>query len=624
MSGRHLFALAAQLCAMQMLHAQGILGTNLIVNGDAESGQAGTGSNVVASIPGWTRGAGNVNVLPYNLNGYLQLSDPAPQNRGFQYFIAGTTAALTMATITQTIDVSGAASTIVGGNVKYTASAYLGANPNNGGAQTAAMAVAFQNANGQTFSSITLTSDSYADGGLFMQEQIGLVPAGTTKVVVTLTFTGQKAEADNLSLVFTTLGTTPGSVLGTNLVANPGAELGPSAPRKAPTVYVPGWATSNGISVAPYGGPGWMAATDPGPVDRGTNLFYGAGTTGTMYQDLDVSPAASLIDAGQVSYALSAWLGGVSGTTSPTLTYEFFDWSGKQLVPTGQQGPLSHVGNALMLAAQSGTLPSGTRRVHISLSVPGSSLYAADDVGFTLAGPPGAPVISPGGIVSAGSFGGFTSIAPGSWIEIYGFDLAPATRNWTAADFMNVVAPTILGGVTVSIGGQAAYLDYVSTGQIDAQVPSNTPLGSVPVTISTANGTSDPFWLVVNPTQPGLLAPPNFVVDGKQYVAALFSSGRRLLCLRAPSRVPSRPASPGDVLTIYGVGFGPVDSGVPEAGTIVPTQNSLTTPVQFSFGSATAKVVYDGLAPSFIGLYQFNVVVPPAGLNSALPVTFSL
>lgn len=70
--------------------------------------------------------------------------------------------------------------------------------------------------------------------------------------------------------------------------------------------------------------------------------------------------------------------------------------------------------------------------------------------------------------------------------------------------------------------------------------------------------------------------------------------------------------------------FGPVDSGVPEAGAIVTTQNSLTTPVQFSFSNATAKAQYYGLAPSFIGLYQFNVVVPAAGVNSALPFSFTL
>jgi hypothetical protein len=235
-----------------MLHAQ--LGTNLIVNGNAEMGQAGTPSGVVSSIPGWTRGSGNVNVLPYDLTGYLKLSNAAPQDHGFQYFIGGTGTSLTVSTLTQNIDVTSSASAISGGNVKYTVSGYLGANPDSGGAQTVAMAVAFQNANGQTISSATITSESYGAGGLFMQQQIGLVPVGAVRVAVTVSFTGQRSEADNLSLVFAQLGTVPSTVLGANLLANPGAEIGPSATHTTQTTFVPGWSTSNGISVAPYGG----------------------------------------------------------------------------------------------------------------------------------------------------------------------------------------------------------------------------------------------------------------------------------------------------------------------------------------------------------------------------------
>ena len=45
------------------------------------------------------------------------------------------------------------------------------------------------------------------------------------------------------------------------------------------------------------------------------------------------------------------------------------------------------------------------------------------------------PVIKSGGVVSASAFGQFTSIAPGSWIEIYGSNLATNTRGWSGSDF---------------------------------------------------------------------------------------------------------------------------------------------------------------------------------------------
>src|SRR4029077_6613726 len=84
-----------------------------------------------------------------------------------------------------------------------------------------------------------------------------------------------------------------------------------------------------------------------------------------------------------------------------------------------------------------------------------------------------APSIKSGGVVSAGAFGQFASVAPGSWIEIYGSNLASGTRSWSTADFNGISAPTSLDGTKVTIGGQAAFIDYISPSQVNAQVPSN-------------------------------------------------------------------------------------------------------------------------------------------------------
>jgi hypothetical protein len=86
--GAQLLYLAVLLAAAQMVHAQSsILGTNLIVNGNAEAGPAGTGVNdIVTSIPGWTR-AGNINVLSYGLTGLVLLTDPAPPRSRFSILL---------------------------------------------------------------------------------------------------------------------------------------------------------------------------------------------------------------------------------------------------------------------------------------------------------------------------------------------------------------------------------------------------------------------------------------------------------------------------------------------------------------------------------------------------------
>ena len=83
---RLLFAIVA---AQAGYAQQSILGSNLIVNGSAETGTAGTGPTSTVTIPGWTRGTGNVVVLPYGLNGHLLPSSPAPPDHMFNYFSAG-------------------------------------------------------------------------------------------------------------------------------------------------------------------------------------------------------------------------------------------------------------------------------------------------------------------------------------------------------------------------------------------------------------------------------------------------------------------------------------------------------------------------------------------------------
>ena len=126
------------------------------------------------------------------------------------------------------------------------------------------------------------------------------------------------------------------------------------------------------------------------------------------------------------------------------------------------------------------------------------------------------------GVLSASAYGAFSALAPGTWMEIYGTNLANvALQNWAAADFNGNTAPTALGGTTVTIGGQPAFIDYVSPGQVNAQVPSNISTGPQQVIVQTPGGTSLAYSITVNTTEPGLLAP------------AVFDLCRPAICRRA-------------------------------------------------------------------------------------------
>jgi uncharacterized protein (TIGR03437 family) len=188
------------------------------------------------------------------------------------------------------------------------------------------------------------------------------------------------------------------------------------------------------------------------------------------------------------------------------------------------------------------------------------------------------PSIEAGGIFTASAFGRFTQAAPGSWIEIYGSYLSSDSRPWASTDFSGINAPTSLGGTAVSIGGQPAFIAYVSPGQINAQVPTGIGTGPVPLTVTTSAGTSAPYSVIINDVEPGLLAPASFNIGSTPYVVGLFSDGATyVLPSGAISGVPSRPAKPGEAIMLYGVGFGAVTPSFP-AGEVVQSSNMLVSP----------------------------------------------
>jgi uncharacterized protein (TIGR03437 family) len=168
-------------------------------------------------------------------------------------------------------------------------------------------------------------------------------------------------------------------------------------------------------------------------------------------------------------------------------------------------------------------------------------------------------------------------------------------------------------------------VDYISAAQVNAQLPSNISTGvALPLTVTTANVTSAPIGVTVNTTEPGLLAPASFKIGAHRYVWALLPDGNYVLPAGAIAGVDSRPARPGEAIVMYGIGFGSVVPDTP-AGQIAPATRQLSAPLQILFGQTPAQQLpYAGLAPAWVGLYQFNVVVPPVPDSDLVPLTFSL
>ena len=88
--------------------------------------------------------------------------------------------------------------------------------------------------------------------------------------------------------------------------------------------------------------------------------------------------------------------------------------------------------------------------------------------------------------------------------------------------------------------------------------------------------------------------------------------------------IASRRARPGDIITFYEIALAPSLPPFPPARSLSsPTRSP--PPFTVSFRQRHRPLVkYDGLAPNYVGLYQFNVVVPDVAASDAVPLTFSL
>ena len=223
---------------------------------------------------------------------------------------------------------------------------------------------------------------------------------------------------------------------------------------------------------------------------------------------------------------------------------------------------------------------------------------------------PSVPIVRSGGVVNAASNAASTPVAPGSYISIYGTALANGLTV-AAAPF-----PTTLGGTQVLLAGQSIPLYFTSDNQINALVPYGT-------------NTNTSFQLVV--TRGGAYSTPASVTfaDGGPAVF-LTSQGAGIAQVAKPDGTAvlvdaDHPATAGDALIIYCAGLGAVTPSVP-AGSPAPLTSLVNTvnPVSVTIGGIPAQMLFAGLAPGFVGLYQVNVVVP-AGVtpSSAVPLVIT-
>jgi uncharacterized protein (TIGR03437 family) len=231
--------------------------------------------------------------------------------------------------------------------------------------------------------------------------------------------------------------------------------------------------------------------------------------------------------------------------------------------------------------------------------------------GSAFAQPTAAGAASPAGL------GHGTAIAPGSLFSVFGTGLASGL---SIADSVTL-STTLLDVDMVTIGGIAAPLVYVSDGQINAQAPWGLAAGPADVVVTRGGVASAPVSIQVNNFAPALY---EFGAGALQAIA-INTDGSVAAAAGAFPGITSHPAIAGDTLTFYATGLGAVGPAIAD-GTAPGDASRLTTltPTVMVDGVA-GTVMFSGLSPQFVGVYQLNVVIPPGTTTGkAVPVTLQI
>ncbi len=239
--------------------------------------------------------------------------------------------------------------------------------------------------------------------------------------------------------------------------------------------------------------------------------------------------------------------------------------------------------------------------INIHTTVNGSGAVRAQ-LGAAAAG---APVVK--AVISAVNDKALTTLAPGELVTVYGDNLARNTGDLRAFTGQNV--PTAFNGVQVTIGGKTAPLIFVSPGQINVEMPFETPTGASNVVVTVGGVASTAFPVTVAPTAPGIFFDPVVAVVKQDF--SLVS--------------PDNKVKPNDILIIYATGLGQTTPPVTTGRLLDVTPQANTGPVTATIGGQPVQtVIYSIASPQFTGLYQVAIRVPmniPAGADQKLVIS---
>jgi uncharacterized protein (TIGR03437 family) len=163
--------------------------------------------------------------------------------------------------------------------------------------------------------------------------------------------------------------------------------------------------------------------------------------------------------------------------------------------------------------------------------------------------------------------------------------------------------PTALGESCLTVNGTPIPLLFVSSGQINAQLPFNVT-GSGVMAIHTPAGISNNFNFTIQGAAPSIFMSGSAGPETGLATIVRADNGQLV--------TPTNPIHYGDTIVIYLTGMGTIFPAV-SAGLAAPMSplSNVTDAPTLSLGGSPLTLLYAGLVPGEIsGLYQINATVP--------------
>ncbi len=223
--------------------------------------------------------------------------------------------------------------------------------------------------------------------------------------------------------------------------------------------------------------------------------------------------------------------------------------------------------------------------------------------------------ISQVALVNAGSYE--TAVAPGSIAALFGNGLATQTQVAGALPL-----PVTLAGTSVKIGGRTAPLFFASPNQINLQVPGGLNAGSHAIEVFINNSATPSHTGIATLVE---AAPGIFTLNASGSGQAAALNADYSLNAEFERVANARPELAGSFVILFATGIGATNPSVADGqaapGSPLATDTGTTA---VTIGGVNAPVLFSGLTPGLVGVWQLNVAIPPTlPTNAATPVRVS-